>query len=129
VDIQLRELQSRVRAISLDARSLSRLLESDVFKRAWTTASEAQKTQLHMSIASIDRAEVDRWVRRVLSVKLEDKSSEELRRIAQALGVSYYNSRTKEDLVKQIRKSRDESSGTGSQGRRDEARPPQGRGD
>lgn len=104
MDVTLRELQAKVRNVALDARALSRVVESEAFRKAWSVASAEQCTQLSEYIQGIDKQNVDKWIRRVLAaVSLEDKSVRELRNLAKAAGVTYVNSRTKEDLVKKIR--------------------------
>lgn len=104
----LKELESKVRNLVLDARALCRAVESEAFHKAWAVASLEQKQQLASHVASIDKHNVDRWVKSVLSASsLEGKSVKELRPLATAAGVQYINSKTKDELIQEIRKDAD----------------------
>lgn len=104
MDNTLRELRAKVRTISLDARALSRVTESEAFGRAWTAATPEQRAALQTFIAGIDKLSVDRWVRLILSgTVLEDKPVRDLRELAIAAGIKYVNVRTKDELIRFIR--------------------------
>lgn len=102
--MDLRQLKAKVHNVALEARNLSRIVDSEAFARAWEAANAAQREELHAYVVGIDKGKVDQWVKRVLSnINLEDKSFRELRDLAKAAGVLYYNNKTKEELLEELR--------------------------
>ena len=102
--MDLREIRSKVNNVARDARNLSRLVESEAFSRAWSAATAEQRLELEKHVIGIDKFQVDRWVKRVLSnTNIEDKSVRELRELGRAAGVPYVNHKTKEEIIKEIR--------------------------
>lgn len=101
--IELCKLKARVHNAALEARSLSRIVDTEAFARAWDAANEKQREELWNYVVGIDKDNVDRWVKRVLSsVNLADKSIRELRDLARTAGVQYYNNLTKERLLEEL---------------------------
>lgn len=98
------KLKARVHNVALEARRLSHIVDSEAFSRAWDAASEKQREELWSYVVGIDKANVDKWVKRVLSaINLADKSFRELRDLARAAGISYYNNLTKEELLEELK--------------------------
>lgn len=108
MDVQLRELECKVRNLVLDARALCRAVESDLFHQAWMLATEEQKRQMLALVSGVDKRGVEKLVRSILSASsLEGKSIKELKPLAIAAGVQYVNHKTKEELIEEIRKDAD----------------------
>lgn len=105
---KLRQLKAKVHLVALDARNLSRVVDSEAFERAWDAATEVQRKELETYVFGIDKPKVDQWVRRVLSnIDLAAKSFRELRDLAKAAGILYYNNKTKEELLELLRPEED----------------------
>lgn len=102
--MNVREIRSKVANMARDARNLDRLVHSEAFARAWDAASEAQREELGAYVLSIDKHQVDRWVKKVLSsTSIEDKSVRELRELGRAAGINYVNHKTKEQIIAELR--------------------------
>lgn len=102
--VSLDNLKARVHNVALEARNMSRVVDSEAFSRAWDAASEKQRDELWGYVVGIDRNNVDRWVKRVLSaVNLADKSYRELRDLARAAGIPYYNNLTKDEILEELK--------------------------
>lgn len=102
---ELDRLKAKVHNVALDARNLSRIMDSESFERAWETADEKQRLELWTYVAGIDKGNVDKWVKRVLgNIDLSAKTQRELRDLARAAGVLYYNNLTKEQLLEELKK-------------------------
>lgn len=101
---KLRALRAKVHNIALNARNLSRIVDSEAFVRAWEAATLEQRVELEGYVIGIDKGKVDDWVKRVLSaISLDDKSFRELRELAKVAGVMYYNNKTKEELLEELK--------------------------
>lgn len=105
--MNIREIRSKVNNVARDARNLARLVESTLFDRAWSTASEVQRSELESYVLGIDKDKVSSWVKRVLAGgSLQDKSIREVRELAKAAGVHYVNNKMKDELIKELGESK-----------------------
>lgn len=104
MDLKLAAIKTKVHNVARDARNLSRIVDSEAFDKAWAAASDAQRGELETYVFGIDKTNVDKWIKRVLSnVNLEDKPFKELRELAKAAGILYYNNKTKEELLEELK--------------------------
>lgn len=102
--MDIREIRSKISNVARDARNLDRLVQSEAFVRAWGAASEAQRLELQGYVLGIDKHQVDRWVKKVLSAtNIEDKSVRELRELGRAAGINYVNQKSKDQIISELR--------------------------
>lgn len=102
--VDFKQLKAKVHNVALDARNLSRIVDSEAFARAWEAATEEQRRELERYVIGVDKTNVDNWVKRVLSkVDLNVKSFKELREIAKMAGIPYYNNKSKEELLEELK--------------------------
>lgn len=103
MDLKLESLRSKMRNVARDSRNLSRALDSIDFAQAWASASDSQRAEAEAMIAAIDKMAVEKWTKRILAAaKIEDKPTKELRALARAAGVPYYNNKNKDELLKEL---------------------------
>ncbi len=102
--IDFKELSREVRLIALDARVLSALIERDVFLKAWGFASEQEKEEVVQLLRLVKRAEVEDWLKRVVERDIAELPVRLLRAKARAAGIDYYSSKSKSQLIAELKK-------------------------
>lgn len=101
---RLMALRVRAHNIALEARNLSRIVDSEPFEKAWFAATEEQRLELEGYLANMDKMRVDGWIKRVLAGSdLALKPLKEIHEIAKAIGIPYYKTKSKEELIKEMK--------------------------
>ncbi len=104
----LQVLRGEVRSRLLDLRNLSRLIEQEAFQKTFAIASIDERAVVQRLVDSGDKYSLELWLRRQLrdSALIEELPISELREMCGELGVRGYRHMTKQALISNIRRVR-----------------------
>ena len=92
-----------------DARALARLVEADAFAKAWSVATDAEREEVSVLLAGVDRIKAEAWMRQMLARDAETMPLRQLREMAKHAGVPYYSHKTREEILKELAPKKDAS--------------------
>lgn len=104
--IRLCSLRKAVGNRARASRNLAVLVESELFNEAWKVATEAQKDRIEDYCRDLEKDLVESTCRRITAAAgdLEGRPIRDLREIAKAAGIEYYHHKTKEELIRELKK-------------------------
>lgn len=98
--MSISELRAQVHLRSLDHRAMDRLVHSKEFEQAFSL--DPDNVFIHFSIMSGDTHTVETWIEATLKRQIGELSMRKLRDLASRLGIAFYTSLSKPDLIARI---------------------------
>jgi hypothetical protein len=111
--MNLKELRQQNLARLNNLRRVHRLVETEVFGRAWVHASPEKQREVKVWIHSGELTLLELWVEDLNGLDLETMSLRQLRKEAMRKGVHYYCRKSKFELVWELINASEQKSVTG----------------